>query len=122
MQSTQHCNIHTKCQKSMCLKPTEQDRDAPELNDFDGAIAKDDGCSVSELCEMDIADDATENVTGSKTISDQPMILSPSEEPIRRLRASSWSAEKPRRFFRTFWRGLLKRALSAEKEKVCMNE
>ena len=42
-------------------------------------------------------------------------------EPMRRLRPSSGPAERPKRFFRTFWRGLSMRAVSAEQHRTCMN-
>ena len=112
---------HTECPEVMRLQ-LKKSNNLLGLNDFDGASSKDGECPVSELCTLDIADYRIENVAGSITTLDQPTLRSAPEEPIRRLRASSGPADKPRRFFRTFWRGLLTRALSAEKAKVCMND
>ena len=113
---------HTECPEVMCLQLKKSNFSLLGLNDFEGASSKDGECPVSELCTLDIADYRIENVAGSITTLDQPTLRSAPEEPIRRLRASSGPADKPRRFFRTFWRGLLIRVLSAEKAKGCMKD
>ena len=43
-------------------------------------------------------------------------------QPMRRLRPSSGPAPKPKRFFRTFWRGLAMRAMAVDALKNSMNE
>ena len=126
MEPTQLSSIldarHTECPEAMCLQLKKSNFNLLGLNDFDGSSSKDGECPVSELCALDIADYRIQNVAGSKTTLDQPMLGSAPEEPIRRLRTSSGPADKPRRFFRTFWRGLLIRALSAEKARACMKD
>ena len=46
----------------------------------------------------------------------------PLEEPTRLLRPFNGPAAKPKRFFRTFWRGLSMRALSVERLNSSMSE
>ena len=43
-------------------------------------------------------------------------------EPMRRLRPSNGPAPKPKRFFRTFWRGLAARAMALDVLNNSMNE
>ena len=54
--------------------------------------------------------------------TDEPMQATATEEPTRRLRPLSGPAPEPKRFFRSFWRGLSKRAVSREQLKSCMDE
>ena len=53
---------------------------------------------------------------------DEPIPTTATREPIRRLRPLSGPAPEPKRFFRSFWRGLSMRAVSCEQLKSCMVE
>ena len=59
---------------------------------------------------------------GITQATDEPMQATATEEPTRRLRPLSGPAPQPKRFFRSFWRGLSKRAFSREQLKSCMDE
>ena len=59
---------------------------------------------------------------GITQATDEPMQTTATEEPTRRLRPFSGLAPQPKRFFRSFWRGLSKRAVSREQLKSCMDE
>ena len=67
-----------------------------------------------------------DELTLTQSISEAPyrqsMQIVPLEEPTRLLRPCHGPAAKPKRFFRTFWRGLSKRALSVERLNSSMNE
>ena len=59
---------------------------------------------------------------GPTQTTDDSIQTTATEEPIRRLRPLSGPAPQPKRFFRSFWRGLSMRAVSREQLKSCMDE
>ena len=86
------------------------------------AVCDEDG--QSEM--MQFAYNGIDEQTLSQAISEapyhqslQPVYL---EEPTRRLRLLNGPAAKPKRFFRTCWRGLSMRALSSERLKASISE
>ena len=81
-------------------------------------------CGSAEM--MQFAYNGKDEQTRSLTISGaqfhELMQQVPFEEPPRRLRPFNGPAGKPKRFFRTFWRGLSTRALNVKNLETSMNE
>ena len=90
-----------------------------------------DSCQVANL--MDVASNGQDYGPSAQTLAivspdgptqttEEPMPTTATKEPTRRLRPLSGPAPQPKRFFRSFWRGLSKRAFSREQLKSCMDE
>ena len=87
-------------------------------------------CEEYRECQSDhniqFAFNGIDEQTRSQTISGAPYHQSKQsctlEEPTRRLRPFNGPAGKPKRFFRTFWRGLSTRALNVKNLETSMNE
>ena len=111
-------------QQSIACYPSEQDVIALFLVDLNENSNKSSGIHAESTVDSDLTMLTTslEHVhIESKHLesSDTDKLAAVVTEPMRRMRPSNGPAPKPKRFFRTFWRGLAMRAMRNGSRRMC---